>query len=284
MRRIAVLISLVLALFMAPVASSAQFPSPSPPPSSPSLSSPPPPVSMAAIGDSISQAADVCCWYGNHPSNSWSTGGASWDGIRSHYERIRALNPGIAGRNHNDSVSGARMNDGPRQAFKAVGQQVRYVTILLGGNDVCTSSPANMTPVATFRSQFRRTLHILKSGLPRRARIFVASIPDVYRLWALYEMTTPPGRSGTWRTSVSPSCRRRGPRRSDRWSGSATSTSTRCSPRSVRASRVAGSTTLPFSTIAFAREDVSKLDYFHPSLAGQADLAAVTWAHSWWTG
>jgi hypothetical protein len=27
---------------------------------------------------------------------------------------------------------------------------------------------------------------------------------------------------------------------------------------------------------------VSKLDYFHPSLSGQATLAALTWRASWW--
>ncbi len=71
------------------------------------VGSPPAPNSIAAIGDSITRAADVCCWYGDHPANSWSTGGASWDGVASHYERIRALNPEIAGRNYNNAVSGA---------------------------------------------------------------------------------------------------------------------------------------------------------------------------------
>jgi hypothetical protein len=33
---------------------------------------------------------------------------------------------------------------------------------------------------------------------------------------------------------------------------------------------------------AFARSHVSRLDYFHPSLAGQATLASITWARSWW--
>jgi hypothetical protein len=32
----------------------------------------------------------------------------------------------------------------------------------------------------------------------------------------------------------------------------------------------------------FERRHVSKLDYFHPSLAGQAVLASVTWSRSWW--
>jgi hypothetical protein len=34
--------------------------------------------------------------------------------------------------------------------------------------------------------------------------------------------------------------------------------------------------------LQFARSHVSRLDYFHPNLAGQAELAWVTWAHAWW--
>ena len=32
----------------------------------------------------------------------------------------------------------------------------------------------------------------------------------------------------------------------------------------------------------FSRSDVSKLDYFHPSLSGQRTLAAITWSKTWW--
>jgi hypothetical protein len=32
----------------------------------------------------------------------------------------------------------------------------------------------------------------------------------------------------------------------------------------------------------FSASQVSTLDYFHPSLSGQASLARVTWAASWW--
>jgi hypothetical protein len=32
----------------------------------------------------------------------------------------------------------------------------------------------------------------------------------------------------------------------------------------------------------FTRAMVSRLDYFHPSLLGQATLAAETWRVSWW--
>jgi hypothetical protein len=40
------------------------------------------PSSMAALGDSITRAFDVCCFYGDHPSNSWATGGSGLDSIR----------------------------------------------------------------------------------------------------------------------------------------------------------------------------------------------------------
>jgi hypothetical protein len=33
---------------------------------------------------------------------------------------------------------------------------------------------------------------------------------------------------------------------------------------------------------AFTKSQVSKLDYFHPSLSGQAALASATWGRSWW--
>src|ERR687888_2074065 len=91
---------------------------------SPSLAwaAPPPPSSIAAIGDSITRAFDVCCWYGDHPAQSWSTGGMPFDGISSHYERLLDLRPGILGHSHNDARTGARMRDAQGQAQTAVAQ------------------------------------------------------------------------------------------------------------------------------------------------------------------
>jgi hypothetical protein len=83
---------------------------------------PPLPNSMAALGDSITRAFDVCCYYGDHPSNSWATGGSWLDSIQSHYERLRALKPAVDGHQFNDAVTGAKMSDGARQAGQAVAQ------------------------------------------------------------------------------------------------------------------------------------------------------------------
>src|SRR4029453_14971698 len=144
--------------------------------------SPPLPDSMAALGDSIPRAYDVCCSYGDHPGQSWSTGSTWYDGITSHGERIRRLHPAIGGHAWNDAVSGAKMAAGPTQAGPAADQGGQDVTILLGANDVCTSSPDTMTPPDTFRSEFEATMDTLTQRLPA-ARIFVSSIPDIHRLW-----------------------------------------------------------------------------------------------------
>src|SRR5215203_5800140 len=150
------------------------------------LAAPSLPRSIAGIGDSITRAADVCCWYGDHPAQSWTTGGGAFDGIKSHYERILALKPGIYGHNYNDARSGAKMADAPGQAQTAVGQGARYVTVLMGANDVCTGSISTMTSVSDFRTQFSSTMSVLAGGLPAGSHVFVSSIPNVYQLWALF--------------------------------------------------------------------------------------------------
>jgi lysophospholipase L1-like esterase len=238
------------------------------------------PGRMAAIGDSITQAFDVCCWYGNHPANSWSTGGASSDGVSSHYERIAASRTVAA---YNDAVSGARMIDAPGQAAKAVGQGAQYVTVLMGANDLCTSSTATMTSVDTFRAQFRQTLTTLNSTASRPS-IFIASIPNVYHLWELYRYDLV-ARSVWAAAGICQSL----------LSLSATSTQR----DAVRSRNVAFNAVLAQECAAYAncrfdgnavynypfsKSQVSKLDYFHPSLSGQATIASITWTASWWGG
>ncbi|MEQ4301930.1 GDSL-type esterase/lipase family protein [Plantactinospora sp. B6F1] len=142
----------------------------------------PPPASMASLGDSITRGFNACGWYVDCPSRSFSTGDDS--GVNSHYLRIRAVNPAIGGRNHNDGRSGAKSADMAGQADIAVSQGVGYVTMLIGANDACTSSESSMTPVSTFRSNIDAALGRLRAGLPN-ARVFVISIPDIQRLWSV---------------------------------------------------------------------------------------------------
>jgi lysophospholipase L1-like esterase len=240
------------------------------------------PNSMAALGDSITRAYDVCCSYRDHPGQSWSTGGSWYDGISSHYERIKRRNNAITGRAYNHAVTGAKMSAATRQASAAGAQQIAYVTILLGANDLCTSSPSTMTATDTFRAQFGQAMAILKQQLPN-ARIFVSSIPDIYQLWKVLHTNRVaravwaaagicPSMLGATRTEaqrqqvvarevafnqiLAEGCHQYGA--NCRWDGGAT------------------------YNYKFSASQVSILDFFHPDLDGQAALARVTWAASWW--
>jgi lysophospholipase L1-like esterase len=244
---------------------------------------PPLPDSIAVMGDSISQAFDSeCC--AEQPQHSWATGDDPNDGIQSQYERILAANPAIAGRNHNDAVTGARMADAPAQAARAVAQQAQYVVIEMGGNDLCSRSPSSMTPVALFRSQLHSTLRTLAAGLPAGAHVFVASIPNVYRLWQILHNDAQA--ELVWQ--VAGICQ-----------SMLAIDNTEADRQAVVAREQAFDSVLrkECGRFAFCRydkgaiygfqfgpDDVNHIDYFHPSIQGQAAFAALTWPKSWWPG
>ena len=241
---------------------------------------PPLPDSIAAIGDSITQAVDVCCFYGNWPGHSWSTGHVPFDGIASHYERIRAQNPAIRGHRWNNAVSGAQMADAPGQARATVGQGAEYVTILMGANDLCGWDGA-LTSTATFRAQFTETLDILRTGLPA-SHVFVASIPNLYQLWSI--LRTNPVAQTVWQAAgICPSMLNFFNSPADRQA---------VIDREAELNQVLEDVCATWANCRFddyltfnydfTRSMVSKLDYFHPSLSGQATLAALTWRASWW--
>lgn len=241
------------------------------------------PDSMAAIGDSITQAAnlDGTTLGSSNPQHSWSTGYDSGDIILSHYERIVAKNSTISGKNYNDAVSGAKMVDAPAQADKAVTQNVEYVTLLMGGNDVCTSSRDTMTSVADYERYYRSAMSKLSTGLPN-AKIYVVSVPDVYQLWKLFNTNNTA--KMVWRSFKI--CQ-----------SMLNSTNTEADRQFVRQRNIDFNTVLKnvcaeyaqcrydgdaIFKYQFTKSDVSSVDYFHPSKTGQKNIAATSWAAGYW--
>jgi len=266
---LAALVSLALVIGLAPVASA---------------SAPPLPSSMAAVGDSITQAASSGGSLGtDYPANSWSTGTNST--VNSHYLRLLALNPGISGHNNNASVSGSKMVDLNAQMQGLQASHPDYLTVLIGGNDLCTDAVSQMTSVTDFRSQFVNAMGTLASVSPN-TNVYVSSIPNVYHLWDLFK-------NNWWARIV--------------WSAGNICQSLLANPTSTTAADVArraevAQRNIDYNTqlaevcaaaphcrwdgnaaynTVFAKSDVSG-DYFHPSIAGQAKLAAVSWGASYW--
>jgi lysophospholipase L1-like esterase len=239
-----------------------------------------PPASMAALGDSITRATNVCCPVGSYQGQSWSTGDSRDDGIASHYERLTVLSPAIAGRNYNDAVAGGRAASLPGQAAAAVSREVDYVTILIGANDLCTSSAATMTSEAEFAASVNRALATLRQGLPG-VRIFVSSIPDIHQLWTALNgnpLARQKWSAGTCQSMLS--------------SSNTDEQRQQVAQRELAFNKILAEACGRYSNcrwdnnavynFKFSADDVSTLDYFHPSVSGQARLAELTWRASWW--
>jgi lysophospholipase L1-like esterase len=234
------------------------------------------PRTIAALGDSITQAANACCRPGNHPAQSWSTGDDGSDGILSLYERLAVLLAPAQVGNHNDAASGAKAADLPAQAAAAVAQRADYVTILIGANDLCTPSASTMTSTASFAGHVRRALATLHQGLPR-ARIFVASIPDIYRLWSV--LHTDPKAARIW--SAARICQ------SMLAAGSPEARRRQVASRELAFNRILAKTCATYPNCRwdggavyryrFSAGQISTVDHFHPGPGGQAALAELAW-------
>jgi lysophospholipase L1-like esterase len=237
------------------------------------------PTSMASTGDSITRAFNTGGYFRDAPENSWSTGSNAEVG--SHYSRILAAEPAIEGRGYNKAVTGAKMRDLLAQVENVNARSVAYVTVLMGANDACTRSESSMTPVATFRGQFQTALETLSADSPK-ARIFVASIPNIYRLWRILKDNLLARIA--WRVLNICQSLLEDPRSND--------------PDDVARRQRVRDRVIAFNqqllevcrlyihcrfdnnavfSFPFSAEHTSKRDYFHPSLEGQGQLAEITW-------
>jgi PKD repeat protein len=258
-------------------------------PAAAAAADPPLPSSMAAVGDSITRAASTGGTLGaDYPANSWATGSNST--VNSHARRLAALGAQVT--THNLAVSGAKMADLDAQMANVVGVQPDYVTVLMGGNDLCTDTVAQMTSVTDFRAQFETAMARLMNGTQDTGTVvYVVSIPNVHQLWNLFK--------GNWWARFI-------------WSSADICQSLLANPTSTQqtdvnrratvqqrnvdyntqlaqvcagyASRCRFDNNASFNT-TFTTSDVSG-DYFHPSIAGQAKLASVSWGagYPWSTG
>jgi lysophospholipase L1-like esterase len=239
------------------------------------------PNSMAATGDSMTQAFNVEPAYAGHDNSqfSWSTG--TDPTVRSQYQRIVAANPKISGNAYNNAVTGAKMIDLDNQLKSAASQNVDYVTVLIGGNDLCTPTISAMTPVATFRAQFQQAMKQFVTTNPR-ARIFVSSIPNVYQMWSVLHDN--PTAAATWQYyGICQSMLNPNNTGADR---------ARVSLQEQAYNKVLADVCATYErcrwdgyaayNFKMPASDFGTADYFHPSLKGQNDLASVSWQAGFW--
>jgi lysophospholipase L1-like esterase len=233
------------------------------------------------MGDSITRAFDACTFLADCMADSWSTGTDPM--VASHYQRLLARNPAIAGRAFNVAKVGASSADLPDQATELAVQRPDYVTVLMGANDACAASESAMTSPGVFRARVDQALTTIYAARPG-TRMLVASIPDIYRLWQVghtdrvAQLVWSAGFCHTMLdnpTSSAPGDQARRLRVRSRIVSYNDQLAAACALHP--GCRYDGGAVFAYP---FAVTDLSRFDFFHPNPAGQKKLSAITWAKS----
>jgi lysophospholipase L1-like esterase len=254
---------------------------------------------LAAIGDSYTQAYSVSPTYRkDHPQFSWVVGTAANDGVTSLLEHFRALggSPTVV----DAATSGRKMDDALRQAQLVVAAAMKlkpgktvYVTFELGTNDLCDDPK---TSEATFTNALQTAIDTLAAGLPSGSRLLIVPVPD-FRHFRTITQADPTSRAAYTKAQNS--------RRCAPFLGTDSPVSI-AQASAVLASynaalkaacdrlNATGAATGAAATLTctydegltsdrdFVIRDLSTVDYFHPSLSGQAKMAADAWKADAW--
>ncbi|MCP5065342.1 MAG: hypothetical protein GY946_02145 [bacterium] len=147
------------------------------------------PLRLYSIGDSMTRGFDAWIIGDNLPV-SWVNGyHGFWEDfwgvpdINSHNQRIDAAY-GTAGRtNMIAAQNGARWDDALSQASDVPIEAPTYVTVMLGGNDVCRDTIAELPTDSEMEGWVNDALIYLDAELPAGATVQVVGIPDIKRLY-----------------------------------------------------------------------------------------------------
>jgi len=252
-------------------------------------------VLVGAIGDSLTVAVNASGQLGDQPEHSWIVGDAPDDGVLSHLERLRAFgaDPAVV----TAARPGAAIGSAPAQAAAVVATgrglaagETAYVTFELGANDVCAATLDDATPPDVFAAALAAAFETLSEGLPRGSTLVVLSVPDLTRLRTLLE-DVPEARAlhrryGVCRSVLGERVAVDGARDRIRDYNAALASACEAlagSPIDCRHDQGGLPSGSLFGAV-FELDELSALDRFHPSLAGQARIADETWPLSPWAG
>lgn len=254
------------------------------------------PAMLAAIGDSYTQAWSVSPTYRkDHPGYSWAVGTVKGDGVFSLRERFEALGDKLTV--IDAATSGRKMSDAARQATVIVAAARKlppggtaYVAIELGTNDLC-DDPTTAPDI--FEAQLRSAIATLRSGLPAGSRILMLSIPDFSHFRDITQ-ADPKAKATLNLPANSRMCAPFLGSNSPLTIQDAQQVLALYNATLARVCDEIEATDGPSNKLHCRRneallsekdfkiKDLSTVDYFHPSLSGQARMAAAAWKAGYW--
>lgn len=234
---------------------------------------------IGSIGDSITTATNAKHW-GNMKSSNWSTGTLTTTGVESHFHKLsKILSKEIKA--INVAQAGATSNDLDEQVTELIKSNPDYVTILMGGNDVCSWPNEHQGHLERFENKVDKTLQTLISHNPE-INILLVPLPDMYHLWELGSND-----SCQWIWDFFGVCS------SLLSSSSSKEERLKFKNRLDDLNQTLGKLhkkypshvkyDIALAQYKFKKEDISKKDCFHPSLIGQNKISQLTWEESWFS-
>ncbi len=238
------------------------------------------PYSMVALGDSVTTAFDAEGLFDNLQF-SWSTGTSTDPRLVSHYSQLKQIMAPIEVLSENMATAGSLAAETLAQAQHMQTTLPDYVTILSGGNDVCTWTHSAAEELPKFKRDLNATLDYLINS-SRDVKILLVPIPnmaDIYRLgiqnncqekWSIFHICQKflsPTNSDADRQIFLSDLEQM---------NLAIYEVAESRPQNVKFARGVDQAT-------FEAEHISKIDCFHPSVAGQNYLSKLTWASGWFS-
>ncbi|GAA4163117.1 SGNH/GDSL hydrolase family protein [Gryllotalpicola daejeonensis] len=236
-------------------------------------------TTIGVLGDSMSLGVNACGHRGACTQASWVMGSDSEvDSLAARIGKATGHRPSIA----NGAVDGgtvATMLDTVPQVISAKPQ---LVTVLIGANDACKPSFDQMTTAAQFHADYAQLIGDVATALPK-ARILALSVPDLNRLWGLGHGNS--AVAAAW--SRAPGCRS--------LLGDAGSLAPADAERRAAVGQLVDQYDEAIEDVCaqhptcswdgdavhrhgFSSAEISRVDFFHPSAAGQAAIARLAWA------
>ena len=235
-------------------------------------------ATLAILGDSMSLGVNACGEQGQCAAASWS--GGSDTAVGSVALRLAAAS-GVVPDVVNAAKDGGDVQDALDRVDEVIQAQPQLVTVLLGGNDACGPTLDDMTTAADYEAGLGALFARLNAEVPD-ATILVMSVPDLHHLWEIGHDN--PQAVALWNNS--PSCKNL---LGDADDASPDATARRDAVAArvdefnaaiVRACAAAqGCIDDDGAVFAydFSPDEISAIDFFHPSVAGQRAIAEIAW-------
>ena len=230
-------------------------------------------LQLGVIGDSISRGYDIKSLRTESLDLVWASGTSL---STSHYNRLLAMSPGLKINVNNLALVGDTVTEKDSQ-FQARAQQMAdagadYVSILIGANDICGGDLGTQSGLNAFQRGVSVALSTLLSSAHPPKIIVVSSIPHIWQLTQIPELSSNPFCNMVWDQACS-NLQIGQEKFDEQWTAA---------NRALEDAAAAAGPHVVFDNMAvanknFTADEISGKDCFHPSEKGQGILATEVW-------